>query len=68
MCGETGIIREAVKQHVDAVRGNCPLVTVKCAFEYVGCHLQVGIFNHFTLYFSSGSSGGRGGHAPPPVL
>ena len=41
MCGETGIIREVVKQHVDPVAGNCPLVTVKCAFEYVGCHFQV---------------------------
>jgi len=40
VCGEVGILREDIPRHVDTLNGDCPLVTVKCAFHHVGCFFQ----------------------------
>ena len=41
MCSQSGILREDIALHVDLDRGTCPLVTVKCAYQHIGCYFQV---------------------------
>ncbi|XP_013384755.1 TNF receptor-associated factor 6 [Lingula anatina] len=39
-CGETGILRINIADHVDVVYGGCPYTKVPCKFQSVGCHYQ----------------------------
>lgn len=40
VCGETGILREDIPKHVNLITGDCPLVTVTCKYQHVGCIFQ----------------------------
>ena len=41
LCGQTGIPRGEIAQHMDSTAGSCPQANVMCKFRAVGCHFQV---------------------------
>ncbi|KAL5018948.1 hypothetical protein ScPMuIL_004670 [Solemya velum] len=40
LCGQTGICRGAISQHIDVTSGDCPSTIVPCQFASFGCCFQ----------------------------
>lgn len=40
LCGDTNMFRATIGRHLDPCHGDCPLSTVHCSFENIGCFFQ----------------------------